>query len=712
MAKNLKNTLLIDNEEYNINAKYSDEAGKVSNYLTVKESGTKAFDFDGSSSGKTIDYVPADKGGTFSNPIYLSNPTERPLENEIITSKQINSRIANLTGSPVFTWNADDSYSIHELFDEDGTMYKLNTIVGTSQDFYTFKKLITTGSKGLKFTIHNVVNNDYTNAWCSVSGVDDNLSVDEIDWDIVIPYTYVYTDNYGYKHKIPVIEIEASAFDAYVYGNLTTSINKNIKSVVIPDSVTTIGETAFRECGNLVSANIPSSVTSIGVGAFVTCSKLQNLTISSTSKNLFENASVFSACTSLNSVVIPEGIEIIGTMTFSGCTNLANIVIPTTTTTIEAKAFNNCTNLSGGTVYYAGSESEWEAITIEESTSTNASILAASRVNYENTPIAGNVDVVDVVKDPFIYVCRDVASGIGAQDTSSANDVYIKLPNDDSILKISRGATRLDSVNNTADEQRYYSYETLAAIIAGINARLDGLGGETLRLPTKTATGSIIIQEGLHNEILSDTFTSDTAEAIPTVQQLEEALSKIQGKENKSIADIINGIESGDSLLELREDINELQGEIGYYDPEDDLYIANSRIDELEDKSEYNKERIVELEDSTEAHSKKIADHSKRIAELEDANNKYTVTTLDELKELTSKDDSGSYKLLYPGLTFAIILADKDEPLEYGDQKMSTGIYQVGIDGSLNRQIQIGNKVLTETQVDNLTKLLNSIDFS
>ena len=610
MAENLKlkNTLQVEDQTFDINAVYSDKAGRVSNYLTVKESGKKVFDFDGSEPSQTIDYVPAGKGGTFSNPIYLSNPTNTPSDSEVITCKQVNDRIANLTGSPVFTWNVDDRYSMHELTDTDGSNYKLNTIVGTTQDFDVFKKLITTGSKGLKFTVHNIVNSDYTNAWCSVSGINKDLSVDEIDWDIVIPYTYVYTDNYGNKYSIPVTEIEDSAFDAWAIYDTTAAINKNITSVVIPASITTIGSTAFRECINLVSANIPSSVTSIGDGAFISCSKLQNLNISATCANLLTNKSIFSACKALNTVIIPHGVEVIGYGTFNGCTNLANIFIPATVSAIEASAFNNCTSLSTGTLSYAGSDSDWEAITIEESTSTNASILAARRVHYESVNIAGNVDVVDVVKDPFVYICRDVASGVGAQDTSSANDVYIKLPNDDSILKISRGATRLDSVNNTSASQTYYTYEGLAEIIAKINNRLDGLG-------VKVSDENVMLAK-VHtvqdvNELVPEIAITDDfePESVPTVQQLEQAIALIQGKTGvDKIAEIID--KNTDSLFSIRKDLNDLTNEVVYELNGGDsatgeaIDYANSRIDKLTArldvfnvKDDQNKTRLDKLID-------------------------------------------------------------------------------------------------------------------
>ena len=77
-------------------------------------------------------------------------------------------------------------------------------------------------------------------------------------------------------------------------GVLKECTDKRITSVVIPDSVTEIGEGAFSDCTSLESVEIPSSVTEIGVHAF-------------------------SGCTSLSSVVIPDGVKKIGDYAFKDC---------------------------------------------------------------------------------------------------------------------------------------------------------------------------------------------------------------------------------------------------------------------------------------------------------------------------------------------------------------------------------------------------------
>ena len=190
----------------------------------------------------------------------------------------------------------------------------------------------------------------------------------------------------------------------------------SLESVTIPDSVTSIGYGAFSGCSSLESVTIPDSVTSIGYGAFVDCSSLTSVTIGDSvtsigdyafagcssltsiivdpqnsvyhsdgnclieteSKTLIAGCgasvipadgsvisigdSAFSSCYSLTSIVIPDSVTSIGSSAFNGCDNLTSIVIPDSVTSIGDYAFYDCDSLE--TVYYRGSEEEWNEIEI------------------------------------------------------------------------------------------------------------------------------------------------------------------------------------------------------------------------------------------------------------------------------------------------------------------------------------------------------------
>ena len=116
--------------------------------------------------------------------------------------------------------------------------------------------------------------------------------------------------------------------------------NQNIKSYVIPSSVTSIGDHAFSFCRSLSEIVIPSSVTSIGKGAFSCCDSLSEIVIPSSVTSIGDSA--FSCCDSLSEIVIPSSVTSIGKDAFSCCDSLSEIVIPSSVTSIGDSAFYRC----------------------------------------------------------------------------------------------------------------------------------------------------------------------------------------------------------------------------------------------------------------------------------------------------------------------------------------------------------------------------------
>ena len=117
-----------------------------------------------------------------------------------------------------------------------------------------------------------------------------------------------------------------------------------LESVTIPNGVTSIGGTAFEDCTSLTSVTIPNSVTSIGSSAFSKCTSLSTITIpnSVTSISMF----AFYGCSSLTSIEIPNGVTDIGPDTFWGCSSLTSVTIGNSVTRIQPSAFENCIRLT------------------------------------------------------------------------------------------------------------------------------------------------------------------------------------------------------------------------------------------------------------------------------------------------------------------------------------------------------------------------------
>lgn len=162
-----------------------------------------------------------------------------------------------------------------------------------------------------------------------------------------------------------------------------------VKSAVIADGVTSIGEWAFFVCRSLTSVTIPDSVTRIGKGAF-------------------------SECTSLTSVTIPDGVTSIGKETFCNCGSLTSVTIPNSVTSIGWYAFYNCMSLAY--VYYAGSEAQWKAISISSAGNNN---LLTANIHYNY--VSHTHSYKDVVTAPTCtakgYTTHTCACGDSYVDT-------------------------------------------------------------------------------------------------------------------------------------------------------------------------------------------------------------------------------------------------------------------------------------------------------
>lgn len=116
-----------------------------------------------------------------------------------------------------------------------------------------------------------------------------------------------------------------------------------LRSVIIPDGVKTIGDNTFHYCWYLTSVSIPHSVTIIGDYAFSQCVRLSSVHIPNSVTSIGKGA--FQSCQSLTSIALPYGITSINDNTFDGCGGIVSISIPSSVTTIGKQAFIGCKNI-------------------------------------------------------------------------------------------------------------------------------------------------------------------------------------------------------------------------------------------------------------------------------------------------------------------------------------------------------------------------------
>lgn len=264
------------------------------------------------------------------------------------------------------------------------------------------------------------------------------------DKDVIIPSVY---------NNLPVREIRASAFNS-----------TDIISVTIPDSVTSIGNSAFSGCSSLTSIVIPDSVTSIGNAAFEDCSGLESITLpfvgatkdgttnthfgyifgasSYSNNNNFVpkslktvvitggtsiGSSAFYYCSSLTSVEIGDGVTSIGEYAFRNCSSLTSVTIGDSVTSIENGAFLSCSSLT--------------SITIPDSMTTIGSNAFSSCSKLIDVIIGKNVSLI---KEHAFNYCSALQK-VYYDGTASA-----------------WGKINISTLNNNAltDAERYYYSET------------------------------------------------------------------------------------------------------------------------------------------------------------------------------------------------------------------------------------------------------------
>ena len=124
---------------------------------------------------------------------------------------------------------------------------------------------------------------------------------------------------------------------------------RSLTNIIIPDSVTKIGNFAFSKCSSLTSITTPDSVTEIGDWVFSDCSSLTSVTIPNSVKSI--GSGVFYWSRSLTSITIPDGItSSISKGAFEHCDALKNVTIGNSVTSIDEGAFKDCTALESVTI--------------------------------------------------------------------------------------------------------------------------------------------------------------------------------------------------------------------------------------------------------------------------------------------------------------------------------------------------------------------------
>jgi len=237
--------------------------------------------------------------------------------------------------------------------------------------------LRTSCTRGKEF----IAQGGWTSYWTSPSsryfnpaGVGSYFDADAGTGGAIVPiYTYTLDDANratitGYNGSAAALYIpeEIDGHEVVAIGNGAFEDRTDLRTVMIPDSVTRIEVWAFYNCNNLSNVTLSNNLNYMGEYAFGNCKKITKIEIPKSldsSGGPFKNcdglktvtfekgtteisSSLFEDCTGLEEIDIPDTVTVIENSAFNGCVNLLKIMIPDSVTRIENWAFYNCNNLS------------------------------------------------------------------------------------------------------------------------------------------------------------------------------------------------------------------------------------------------------------------------------------------------------------------------------------------------------------------------------
>ncbi len=196
----------------------------------------------------------------------------------------------------------------------------------------------------------------------------------------------------------------------------------SLESITIPTTVEYIGKAAFKDCG-LKSITIPNGITSIEYETFQGCSNLESIVIPNSVTTIGQNA--FYYCFGLKSVTLPDSVNFIDSFAFYSCYGLESLTIPKSVYTISDNAFNGCYSLKSLTISNGVN-------IIEEKAFANCDGLTSITIPDSVTSIGNEAfsgcNITSIyIPDNVAYIGKAPFSGLSEYKVSSSNANYCSI---------------------------------------------------------------------------------------------------------------------------------------------------------------------------------------------------------------------------------------------------------------------------------------------
>ena len=239
---------------------------------------------------------------------------------------------------------------------------------------------------------------------------------------IVPIYTYTLDDANratitGYSGNATALYIpgEIDGHEVVAIGDRAFQNRTDLRTVMIPDSVTEIEAYSFNNCTNLSNVTLSKSLKYMGGRAFGSCEKITQIEIPKSLDNCGNSGYAsyhgpFGACSGLKKIIFEEGTKEISNNLFRGCTGLEEISIPASVIKIERYTFADCTNLKN--VYFSNGVKNVENNAFTNCTSLTKVNIPDTVDSIGNSAFSGCTNLIEVhLPDKLKETASDTFSG-------------------------------------------------------------------------------------------------------------------------------------------------------------------------------------------------------------------------------------------------------------------------------------------------------------